>query len=160
MTATLSYDTAAPTQHSSKRADWFDTLIQEMRTHQKDLALGTADGETRHFYDVYMSGNLDKMAAFNMETARQHFATRLLTDYLSQVYHLPFRTLAFSFYDFSLLVWVEINDDDEVTENTLVRIGSKILAKYDDYGFKIEEMIVETSEKLPVPSNYTIFKTY
>ena len=57
-----------------------------------------------------------------------------------------------------VLVWAEINDDDEQMEDKLILSEAKINAKYHLYGFDMESTIVETSDKLPVPNHYRSLK--
>lgn len=85
-----------------------------------------------------------------------HFLGQLIIDYVNELKERQVepRQLAMDMSDASVLVWAEINDDDEPTEDQLRLAQAKINARYNQYGFYLTSTIVEQSDCLPIPSHY------
>jgi hypothetical protein len=63
--------------------------------------------------------------------------------------------LGLSYADSKIFVWAETKeDDDEETEDILLRIEAKITFKYFPKGFNLISTIVEKSDKLSLPNHY------
>jgi len=144
---------------SSNKTEWFDHLVATLRTHELQLETDTASKDIKKMYELLMSDNMDEMFKMNKIVSQQYFVKKILIDYLHILdNNLPLK-LAFDFNDSEVLVWAEIEDNNEVYEHVLTRAESKINAIYHPYGFDMETMIVEKSDNLPVPNHYKIFKT-
>jgi hypothetical protein len=136
---------------------WFDHLVATLRVHQVQLETETASPELKNLYEVILSGNSDQMAMLNKVSAQKHFVGRIVHDYIKLLGKRLPRKLAFDFNDSEVLVWAEINDDDEDMEGFLIMTEAKINAKYHDFGFDMTTMLVEVCDQLPVPNHYQIF---
>ena len=62
--------------------------------------------------------------------------------------------LAMELSDYKVLVWAEIKDDDEETEDALIMSEAKVNAGCFKYGFHISTTIVEEGDKLIIPAHY------
>jgi hypothetical protein len=68
------------------------------------------------------------------------------------------KELAVNFNDSELLVWAEIRDDDEVTWDGIILAEAKTNAKYHEFAFDVNSMVVEECDNLTKPNHYkTIF---
>ena len=142
----------------ANRAEWFDNLIASLRTHELQLETDTAPEEIKKAYDIFMGDDLNAMFKLNKDTTQKYFVGKIIVDFLKQLdKSLPLK-LAFDFNDSEVLVWAEIDDNNEAQEKALARAESKINATYHPYGFDMEAMVVEKSDKLPIPNHYKIFK--
>ena len=89
---------------------------------------------------------------------REYFVKKVVVEYLELLGdHLPNR-LAFDFNDSEVLVWAEIQNNQEELEKALTLAEAKINAKFHPYGFDMESMIVEENDGLKVPNHYKIYK--
>lgn len=142
----------------ANRTEWFDNLIASLRTHELQLETETATDEIKKIYEVLMGDDLNSMFKMNKDTTQKYFVGKIIVDFLKQLdKNLPLK-LAFDFNDSEVLVWAEVDDNNEIQEKILARAESKINAIYHPYGFDMETMVVEKSDQLPVPNHYKIFK--
>lgn len=142
----------------SERQKWFDELIATLRTHELQLETNTAPKEMKEFYDVFMGNNLDEMFKLNKASSQKYFVGKIIVEYIKLLdKNLPSK-LAFDFNDSEVLVWAEIEDNNEAQEKALARAESKINAQFHPFGFDMESLIVEKSDNLEIPNHYKIFK--
>ena len=98
------------------------------------------------------------MAVLSKMNANQHFIKNVIVEYLQEISKkLPIR-LAFDLDDSEVLVWAEINDDDEEMENFLLLAEAKVNANYHKYGYDLTSTIVEVRDGLSIPNHYSVFK--
>lgn len=136
---------------------WFDQLVATLRLHQIQLETETASTGLKQVYDLIFSGNADLMAKHNKDTAQKHFVGKIVYDYIQLLGKRQPHKLAFDFNDSEVLVWAEIEDDDEEMEGFLIMTEAKINATYHDFGFDMTTMVVESCDQLPVPNHYQVF---
>jgi hypothetical protein len=157
--ANLLYIMNAQTQNLQSIKDvWFEEFIAAIRTHQLQLETNTAPEELRRLYGVFINGNATDLAVLSKMNANQHFIKNVIVEYLQEISKkLPIR-LAFDLDDSEVLVWAEINDDDEEMENFLLLAEAKVNANYHKYGYDLTSTIVEVRDGLSIPNHYSIFK--
>ena len=109
-------------------------------------------------YDAIMGNNVDELLKTNKALLQKYFVSKIVVEYLKFLDKNQPLKLAFNYNDSEVLVWAEIEDNNEMQEKFLTRAESKINAKYHPYGFDMETMIVEKSDSLPIPNHYKIFK--
>jgi len=137
---------------------WFDEFIAAIRTHQLQLETNTASQELKKMYDVAMHGSDNDLAVLSKMSANQHFIKKVIVQYLTEVAkQMPIK-LAFDLDDSEVLVWAEIKDDDEETENFLLLSEAKVNSMFHKYGYDLTSTIVETRDKVSIPNHYSIFK--
>jgi hypothetical protein len=140
------------------RSEWFDNLIATLRTHELQLETNTATEEMKQFYADIMDNNLDDMLKMQKAAAQKYFVEKIIVAFLRLLdKNIPLK-LAFDFSDSEVLVWAEIEDNNQAQEKILTRAESKINASFHPYGFDMEMMIVESSDNVPIPNHYKIFK--
>ena len=149
---------ASTVVQNEKRTLWFDNLISTLRLHEIQLDTETANPQLRKLYDVMISENFDEMFRLNKAAAQEFFVKKIIVEYLQLLGDKLPTKLAFDFNDSEVLVWAEIEDNQEILERSLTLAEAKINAKFHPYGFDMESMIVEKGDGLPVPNHYKIYK--
>jgi hypothetical protein len=138
---------------------WFDEFVATLRTHELQLQTDTANPQLRKFYEGAFSGNTDQMAHFGKTIAQKHFVSLIIFDFLRSIKEVGTSKLAFDYNDSEVLVWAEVEDDDEKSERALLIAQAKINAKFHPYGFDMETTIVEKGDRLKTPNHYKVFKS-
>jgi hypothetical protein len=136
--------------------EWFGLLIQGIQTDHFLLKENIASEDTKNFYQAAMSGNELSMATQVRATSSRFFITKLVFDYLKEIStfkKIPLK-LALGLSDSKIMVWSEINDDDEATEDALLLAEARVNNKYQSNGFFINSTIIEKSDNLKIPPHY------
>lgn len=135
---------------------WFEDLIDNLNVDHMLLERGVASEDTKKMYDQLIFGKESEIYATGRMQTSMYFIKGLLKEYfesLSQSESKPVK-LGLELSDAKILVWAEVNDDDEIAEGALILSEAKANAKYSDYGFHITSTIVEKSDGLQIPSHY------
>lgn len=136
--------------------EWFGSLIQGIQTDHFLLKENIASEDTKKFYTAAMSGNELSVAAQVRETSSRFFITKLVFDYLKEIItfkKIPLK-LALGISDSKIMVWSEINDNDDATEDALLLAEARVNNKYQANGFFINSTIIEKSDNLKIPPHY------
>lgn len=137
---------------------WFDEFIAAVRTHQLQLETDTATDELKSIYNVLFSGNEIDLASLNKISANQFFVKNMVFEYLKLLHNnIPLK-LAFDMDDSEVLIWAEIQNNDETMENFLLMAEAEVNAKYHKFGYDLTSTIVESNDNLSIPGHYAIFK--
>lgn len=137
---------------------WFDEFVSTLRSHQLQLETETASRELKAFYENVFSGNMDAMLKISKQASQQYFVKRIIVEYLEHLNKDLPKKLAFDFNDSEVLVWAEIEDNDEQMERNLILTEAAINAHYYEYGFAMTSTIVETEDQMAVPNHYKIYQ--
>lgn len=146
---------------SQKRDDWFERMLNSLQVDYLQLQTDTADEEKKRMYDIMINGKYSEMFSDMRRTSSQFFIEQLIKEYLNELKkrQVTPKQIAFDLSDAKVLVWTEINDSDENSEDGLILAEAKINAKYSKYGFHISSTIVENSDNISVPPHYSIVNT-
>jgi hypothetical protein len=149
-TQQLSESTLTPQEH------WFENLIGSIRVDQLEIETNTATPEKQRLYENMMSGDPMKMIGEMRELSSKAIIELLIKDYMAEIKKGAFniKKLAFDLSDSKVLVWAEIQDNDEKTENGLILTEATINAKFADFGFHVSTTYVESGDAIPVPNHY------
>ncbi|MDR3695656.1 hypothetical protein [Mucilaginibacter sp.] len=139
-----------------KRDAWFDGILNHLITDKMMLDTGVAPTQTQELYQTYIHGNPYEITKSIRDTTTQFFIQNLVQFYFKELtsYSIKPQRLAFDFSDAKILVWAQIADEDESSENALILSEAKANSKFSDNGFFVTTTIVEESDKLSVPSHY------
>lgn len=140
----------------SKIDSWFSTIIDHIKVDHLLMSTGTAPVEKKEFYNDLINGEMASLMGKTRDNSTQFFITQILRDYINELRtlnKLPLK-LAMGLSDSKLLVWSEINDNDEATEDALLIAEAKVNGKYIKNGFFINSTIIEKSDNLPIPPHY------
>jgi len=141
---------------SQRMRAWFDDLIGKLRADEVLLENNMATEGQKQFYNTLISGSENEIHASARNSSSLYFIKNLVFDYFNDLkaYNSHPLKLALDLSDAKILVWAEVDDDDEATEDALILAEAKANAKYSDYGFHISSTIIEKSDRLPVPPHY------
>lgn len=149
---------AQSTEHqlNEQMRAWFDAFMNHLRVDRMSLGTNTATAEKQSFYQRMATANAADLALTSRTQSSQYFLGRLILDYVQELAQRQVepRQLAMDFSDASVLVWAEIDDDDEPMEDQLRLAQAKINAQYSQYGFYLSSTIVEKSDCMVIPSHY------
>jgi hypothetical protein len=134
---------------------WFESFIESVSLDKFMMDNKIASKETDSFYrNIIFNKPEAHRQARKLSTI--YFLENILKDYLNELSNfgrLP-KKLALDFSEAKILVWAEILDDDEDTEDSLILSEARANSKYSGDGFYISSTIVEQGDKLPVPPHY------
>ena len=141
---------------NEKIRNWFDSLVGNLLADQLSIETNTASEEKNSLYNVLINGEEFEVQNMVRVASSMHFIKHLILDYLNELKNKNKKPLklALDFSDAKVLVWAEIKDNDEETEDALILAEAKVNAKYSDYGFHLTSTIVEKCDKLKVPPHY------
>ena len=134
---------------------WFENFIAAIRTHQLQLETNTAPEDLKHAYSVFMHGSDHEMAMLNRLSANSHFIKKIVLDYMVLARNRMPLQLAFDMNGGEVLVWAEIENDNEEMEDFLLMAEAEVNAAYHKYGYDMTSTIVEQRDKLGVPNHFT-----
>lgn len=135
---------------------WFEDLIDDLKSDHFMLSEDMAPEEKKQMYKVLMSNDAYKLMEKTREQSTMYFVKSIVQDYikaLSSQKSLPVK-LALGLSDSKILVWSEIQDDNEDMQDALLLAEAKVNSKYHNLGFYINSTIIEQSDKLDIPPHY------
>jgi hypothetical protein len=149
----LMSDKANTASHEEMKRDrWFSDFISHLNADHFMLATNTATEDTKKFYEAFINEDEVTMSKLVRQQTSMSFIKRLIYDYLKELKQrkVPLR-LALSLSDSKILVWAEIENDDEAAENALLLAEAKINSAYSEYGFFVDSTILEKRDKISTP---------
>jgi len=135
---------------------WFDDMISNLRVDQLLLQADVLEKHKKEVYEAMISGDHDFMHNYARKTSSAFFIKNLIDSYFIELVErkaIPNR-LAFELSNSKVLVWAEIDNDDEETEDALILTAAKVNYEFSKYGFHISSTIVEEDDKLNIPKHY------
>lgn len=137
--------------------NWFSDFIDNIKTDHFLLSQNVATEEKHSLYNDLIFGDGNYAILKMRETSSIHFIGNIIKDYLKELKEtykkMPLK-LALGISDSKILVWSEINDNDEATEDALLLAEAKVNGKYYQHGFYLNSTIIEKSDNLEVPPHY------
>lgn len=141
---------------------WFFGKIATLRMHQQQLKNGNAPAGMKEAYDemIEVADDYTQLFALHEKMAKKRFILEMLTAYIESGISESeaISKLAFALEDKNLLVWAEIEDDNEKVEFELFSLAGKINAEFFEYGFQVQTTVVESYEKIALPKNFRSYK--
>ena len=147
-------------QQSKKQDQWFEKLISSIKVDKLQLQTNTASDDKIRMYNNMIEGKHSEMFSDMRNISSQFFIETLVKEYLIELNNRNVNTsqLAFELSDAKILVWAEINDFDESSEDGLILAEAKINSKYSKFGFHISSTIVEKGDNLHFPPHYSSYQ--
>ncbi|HVX51632.1 MAG TPA: hypothetical protein VHB48_15835 [Chitinophagaceae bacterium] len=142
-----------------KMDSFFEEMIATLNADHLMLETNTATEEKRKFYSAVINKNELEAVSITRMTSSMYFVKRLLTGYLDEITNkgVKLNKLAFDLSDAKILVWAEVNEEDDETVNKLILAEAKMNAECSAYGFHISTTVVDTSDKMDIPLHYKKF---
>jgi hypothetical protein len=147
--------TGNPVQNTTEQ--WFDELVSTLRTHQLMIETQTIDEDKKNFYDILQGSNTLEVSHLSRTISQRQIIGSILWDYLKIIKDNKPQKLAFDYNDSEVLVWAEIDENNEQLEKQLYLAEAQINAKYHQYGFDMTSMIVENTDNITTPNHYKPF---
>ncbi|MEC7754532.1 hypothetical protein [Roseivirga sp. UBA1976] len=138
----------------TSNGEWFDSLIASIRADEVQLDSGVASEEKQKMYQSFINRDTFELAKYNRQFLIRALVPNAINDFLIALDHRKPNKLAFSYTDSSLLAWVEIKEGNEEMEDLLIDAEAMINAKYYEYGFHMDSMVVEDSDNFEIPPHY------
>ena len=135
---------------------WFDSFIESLEADKFLFKEDLVSNETKQMYSVLMDENIEEMMRLSRSTSKMFFIESLIKEYLIELKSrdIKFKKIALDLGASKILSWIEIENDDEKSEDSLILAEAKLNAKYYDDGFLLSTTIVEERDYIPVPSHY------
>ncbi|HUZ59243.1 MAG TPA: hypothetical protein VMU83_10710 [Hanamia sp.] len=144
---------------SSIKSTWFDEFIAMIRTHQLLLETNTATEDIKKIYGIAINGSDNQLAELNKISANQHFIKKIIVSYLNEIESRMPLKLAFDLDDSEVLVWAEIENNDDEAENFLLLAEASVNSDFHKYGYDLTSTIVEERDCLAIPNHYSLVKS-
>lgn len=143
--------------------EWFSNFINEINDHiiadKKELESGDASKAKREYYNSLITGDFVKTLSIMRNDTSSLLIKNIVVNYLNKLKEhniFPLK-LAFDLSNNKILVWAEINEDDESAELSLIKVESIINGEFfDKTKIYLDSIIVETSDHLTVPPHYKL----
>lgn len=137
-------------------SDWFDGFIGRMKADKFMMESDIATTATKALYGNMILGSEASNFMMVRTMSSMYFIKELIQEYLNEVSQSEKKPnkLGLDLNDSKILVWAEINDEDEDSEDRLIMAEAKVNAKFSEFGFYIQSTIVEKSDCLSIPPHY------
>ncbi len=132
--------------------------LQHLITTDKMLIEGNVmDEKTVDTYLKLASGEVEKVLEINKDAYLKYLFTNLAKDYIDGLKSMSDKPLklAINFNNSEMLIWVEIKDDNEKLEDDFLLLQARLNAKYSSKGANVKTTIVEKSDYLAIPPQYS-----
>jgi hypothetical protein len=139
---------------------WFENLIADIDVQQPALYTDDDDENVRALYQHAIAGSYGDVLKTIRKEATQVLIKNVVLKFLQEVIDrnaLP-DTLAFALTPSTILVWAEIDDDDETREDNLLMAETKMNVYASQFNLSIDTLVVEKSDLLQVPDHYIKIK--
>lgn len=138
---------------------WFENLIAGINVNPLNLQTGS-DENVKALYQHVIAGSYGDVFKGMRKDAMQVVIKNVVLKFLEEIIEqnaLP-DTLAFSLTPATILVWAEIDDDDEAREDSLLLAETKTNVYARQFDLCIDILVVEKSDLLNVPDHYIKIK--
>jgi hypothetical protein len=142
---------------TSNQSDaWFGEMIFSLKTDKLMYDTDTMHPAKKDIFTSMMENNFLPLAKETRKTTSQYFISKMLFTYMSTLKENIENVLniGFELCDTKIMVWAEIKEDDEATEDALLIAEAKVNAEYNSDGFRLLSTIVEDCDNLQVPENF------
>lgn len=145
-----------PSQNISSSENWFQEIIHSIKVDELMYRTDTMEKEKRRMFNNMMDNNFEQVARDTRKLASKLIIPSMLDEYFKLISHKfnSLKKLAFEMSDSKILVWVEITQNDEDTEDTLILAEAKINGDFLKDGFRLLTTIVEDCDNLEVPQPF------
>jgi hypothetical protein len=135
---------------------WFDEMVSNLRVDQLLLQADVLERQKKEVYEAMIMGNQDFMHKYARKTSSAFFIKNLVDSYFIELGERKARPnrVALELSNSKVLVWAEIENDDELTEDALILSAAKVNYAFSTFGFHISTTIVEVDDNLNVPKHY------
>ncbi len=143
-------------ESSSETNQWFDDLISNLRVDELLLQTDLLEKHKKEVYEAMINGDHDFMHNYARKASSAFFIKNLIDSYFIELVERKARPIrvALELSNSKVLVWAEINNNDENTEDALILSAAKVNNEFSKFGFFISYTIVELEDQLNIPVHY------
>lgn len=140
--------------------NWFEQFIHGIKVDKLALETATASKDKTELYMNAITGNVRGMMKDMRFLSSQYFIQQITIAFINEIVNRGVKPqkLAFSLSPSTILVWSEINDDDQNVQDQLILAEAKVNSEFKETLFSLDIMIVEESDKIKVPRHYIPLK--
>lgn len=141
---------------SNASKEWFDNMVSSIRVDELMLEQDVLEAKRKQLYEAMISGNDTFLHNYARNNSTAFFIQNIIKSYLLTLaeYKAKPRRLGLDLSVSKVLVWAEIEDDDEVTEDALILASARVNNDFSEYGFHISSTIVEAEDDIDIPNHY------
>lgn len=136
---------------------FFGWLKREIDVHYLQMKNNIARPEVVEFYTPFLTNDTKQIAINSKREADKTLAFMSAIEFMKELFEqetaIEIKKLAISFAGSKVLIWVEVNDEDYDTLQTVLWVAATVNARLDN-GFTIRPTIVEKSDNLSIPPHY------
>lgn len=136
--------------------EWFDKMVSDLRVDELLLETNCLEKRKQQVYEAMIKGDHDFMHNYARKASSAFFIQNIIESYLLTLaeYKAKPKRLGLDLSVSKVLVWAEIEDDDENTEDALILASARINNDFSEYGFHISSTIVEAEDNIDIPNHY------
>lgn len=144
------------TSPENKRSQWFDDYIASLRTDQLMLEKNVASKQKAELYDDLITGNVRKLFSDFRDVSFKFYVEQLVNVYVKELKNrsVKLNKLSFDLRDSRILVWAEIKQDDDNSENGLILSEGKVNFEFQKEGLHLSTTIIEDCDNVLAPPHY------
>lgn len=103
-----------------------------------------------------LRNNISFINSFARDCSNELIIKRLLDAYFIELGERKAKPKRMAIYlsNYKILLWAEIKDDDEVTEDALILSAAKVNFDFSKYSLYIASTIVEESDLQDIPNHF------
>jgi len=122
-------------------------MVSNLRVDQL-LQADVLERQKKEVYEAMIMGNQDFMRKYARKTSSAFFIKYLVDSYFIELGEGKARPnrVALELSNSKVLVWAEIENDDELTEDALILSAAKVNYAFSTFGFHISTTIVEVDD--------------
>jgi len=136
--------------------NWFSEFIHGINVDKLALETSTASRQQTDLYYNAISGNEREVVKTMRSVSNQYFIRQVTIAFINEIISRKAqpKKLAFSLSPSTILIWAEIVDEDEHTQDQILLSEAKINSEFKDANFCLDAMIVEESDNIKIPQHY------
>lgn len=136
--------------------EWFERNMVHWNLEKIRHQTKTLTPEREAMYNELAQGEVKTLMAATQKTINDYYRKKITLDFFEQISEtgVNLKRLGLGFSLSSVLVWAEIEENDEQSEDELILIKARINAAFQSFGYKISCTIVEDCDQLPIPPGY------
>ena len=147
---------AQNTNKQSNTKAWFDQMVADIRVDEFLLENDFLEQKKKDIYEAMIKGDHNFMHDYARNQSTVFFIQGIIESYFISLaeHKAKPKRLGLDLSASKVLVWAEIDNDDESTEDALILASAKVNNDFSEYGFHISSTIVEVDDALEIPGHY------
>lgn len=135
-------------------------FVSYMASEQLQLETNVASDEKRHMWESYFRGNMLPMMRESSKHWKPLINVQITVDFLKGIQsdsNISNPELYFRSSQNKVYIWAVVENNDEKSIDGIIGAVLDVNYHFKDLGVSLSPTIVERSQGIPVPDNYTPF---